>query len=129
VVAAPPTLKKSASSTAEAVNSTLPAMFVTETAPITPLPGDGPVLLDIDMDFFCNFFDDSSSQPGNVPGTREVVEQIHRLEEFLSEALAGRQVELVTIALSPGFYPSILWEETFPLVQEISRSFLRRSPL
>lgn len=103
------------------------ATFTNSTERIKNLPGTGPVLLDIDMDFFCNCLDDSlQAAPAPVPDRSKILQQIGLLEEYLTMSLAQRQVDVVTLALSPGFYPSILWDETVPRVKAMAQSLLQR---
>lgn len=67
-----------------------------------------PILVDIDLDYFANDFDSNSSNPS--PSATELVAGL--VDRFLDD-LVGQpwfdQVEVVTSALSPGFFPARLW--------------------
>jgi hypothetical protein len=100
----------------------VPALFTNDAAALTAIPGDGPVWVDVDMDFFCNHFDDSTPEPPPLWSAAEVADRIEALGRWLRRALVGRRVGLVTMAVSPGFYPAALWQETLPLARRMCRS-------
>jgi hypothetical protein len=85
------------------------------------LPADhrsgSPILVDIDLDFFANDFD--SSSPGQLSRPTDIV--ANQIDRFLDE-LVGKpwfgEVEVVTIALSPGFFPARLWSAALKSLRE-----------
>lgn len=88
----------------------------------------GPVLLDVDMDYFCNRFDDASTSDSDPhPSLNQVQERINELEAHLRQGCLAPSVEVVTLALSPGFYPASYWPGTLPQIQTMLRSILEAS--
>lgn len=81
---------------------------------------DAVVWLDIDLDGFCNRYDGDSDRRSR-PGTEsERISTRRNIESFLSrlrEATWRGRIGVVSIAASPGFFPSDLWEEMVPLVR------------
>jgi hypothetical protein len=78
------------------------------------------VLLDIDLDYFCNVLDnkradaDLTSLPSCSRGTAELIDGLH------NQLKRGDVVpSLVTVALSPGFFPSDGWPTVIPRLKEI----------
>jgi len=89
------------------------------------LAPEGPVLLDIDLDFFANRYNrDSDWQPlpSRDPPLAAVLTEVDRLAECLTVAPFLRQVEVITLAISPGFFPAEYWRQTVARL----RSHLRR---
>jgi hypothetical protein len=93
-----------------------------EEVPQLPLdvPSDeGAIWLDIDMDEFCNRYDGDSNNSA-VPGTElERITTRRRIDDFIARlrgALWLERIGAVSIAASPGFFPSDLWEEMIPMV-------------
>jgi|GEM_PF-2095131 len=81
---------------------------------------DGAIWLDIDMDGFCNRYDGDSNNRA-VQGTElERLTTRRRIDDFiflLRRASWLERIGAVSIAASPGFFPSDLWEEMIPLVR------------
>ena len=85
------------------------------------VPSDnGAIWLDIDMDEFCNRYDGDSNN-SSVQGTEmERVTTRRRIDTFIARlrgALWLERIGAVSIAASPGFFPSDLWEEMIPLMR------------
>lgn len=72
-----------------------------------------PVLLHIDMDYFNNRYDRDSDwreRPGrHDPCTRAILESVDELFAALHDHRVVDRIENVTVALSPGFFPSEFW--------------------
>jgi hypothetical protein len=72
----------------------------------------GSVLLDIDMDYFCNPFEPEEKN-GKKNISRHCWEEIElaidRVTTVLQRSAWREQVRIVTVALSPGFFPSQYW--------------------
>jgi hypothetical protein len=88
--------------------------------PVDLHDGSGAVWLDVDMDGFCNRYDGDSNRGTRPPTMRERVMTHRHIDEFLSDLRAAswtRQIAAVSIAASPGFFPSDLWEEMIPVVR------------
>src|SRR5262249_20668974 len=77
----------------------------------------GAVWLDIDLDAFCNRFDGDSSRRDIAPTETEAQEVTTRIDEFLGRLRAAtwkEQVRAVSVAASPGFFPSEYWNTAVP---------------
>lgn len=109
----------------ESMHNTVPVLFASNTTAIPALPGSGPVLVDIDMDYFCNHFDDSTLRPPPIFTVSDIIRRMADIGAWLHGALSGRPVELVNLAFSPGFYPAALWEGTLPAARNWGRSLLQ----
>jgi len=83
----------------------------------------GPILLHIDMDFCNNRFDGDSDwqrkDGRHDPPTEDVLASIAELFESLASSPASSDVEDITIALSPGFFPAELWK---PSIESVERN-------
>ncbi|MEU6904373.1 hypothetical protein ABZ935_03290 [Streptomyces coeruleorubidus] len=92
----------------------------------------GPVLLDIDMDFFCNRYDDSMEGRNRcVTDNCHTRESICDLIDELGFHLRSNrglcnQVEVVTIALSPGFFPSEFSKVTLAYLRDTLAAVLNK---
>jgi hypothetical protein len=86
---------------------------------IERLEATGPVLLDVDMDYFCNRLDTEHGPPASRgPGLSEICAEIDELCAALrSNSPLARRVEVVSIALSPGFFPSEYWPDALPRLE------------
>lgn len=75
--------------------------------------GSGPVLLHIDMDYFCNRFDgdsDWSTRKNSLnPDFNAIIAKIDEMVLALRKAGIGNRIEDVVIAYSPGFFPAEFW--------------------
>jgi hypothetical protein len=79
----------------------------------------GAVWLDVDLDGFCNRYDGDSDRR-DVTAT-DVEERVlrQRIDDFLISLSAARwktQVRAVSVAASPGFFPSEYWDYALPTV-------------
>ncbi|MBC8085714.1 MAG: hypothetical protein H7Z40_00495 [Phycisphaerae bacterium] len=76
------------------------------------------VILDIDLDYFCNAFDNNA--PPNTTALLSV-DQVTCMIEELGENLnaSGVVPSLVTIALSPGFFPSDYWKSALKVLRHM----------
>ncbi|WP_285960301.1 hypothetical protein [Pseudomonas tohonis] len=76
--------------------------------------GEGPILLHVDLDYFCNRYDGDSDALTSPKPLDPSLEQIHaRIGELgaaLSAAGVLKRVADITIAFSPGFFPAEFWE-------------------
>lgn len=75
----------------------------------------GTVWLDIDLDAFCNRFNGDSDARGALQTQEEADEFEARFDHFLrliSESSWLSDVELITVAISPGFFPADYWSTT-----------------
>ncbi|MEU1972837.1 cyclophane-containing peptide 2OG-Fe(II) oxygenase YhhC [Microbacterium sp. NPDC019599] len=87
-------------------------------ADIATLEVVAPVLLDIDMDFFSNRVgaDDPDAQVDE--GLQGVLSRIEQVGGCLASNQALQEnVAVVTVALSPGFFPSEYWSAALPAVE------------
>jgi hypothetical protein len=83
------------------------------------VPSDAKVWLDIDLDYFCNRYDGDSDRAIMEGDEKEKMVLLGRLEELLHDLQNSpwrRQVKKVSIALSPGFFPSEYWHLTLPIL-------------
>lgn len=73
----------------------------------------GPILLDIDLDYFCNDLDDASgrARPRSIEAIRE---RLARFDRALAATPWLGLVKVITVALSPNFFPSRHWAIALP---------------
>lgn len=87
---------------------------------LADLPPGVPVLLHVDMDYFNNRFDGDSDWPQHEtihnPPAEQVLQQVREVFAAVLAAVAPAQLEDITVALSPGFFPAELWQ---PSIEEI----------
>lgn len=79
------------------------------------------VWLDVDLDAFCNRYCGDSDLRYQIATTRECEEMRERIEQFLSQLAEARwvaQIAVVTIAISPGFFPAEYWSYAVPQVYD-----------
>ena len=74
---------------------------------------DGPILLHIDLDYFCNRYDGDSDalvtpKPLNPP-LSVIKARIDALGRAMQDAGVLEQIDDIVIAFSPGFFPAELW--------------------
>jgi hypothetical protein len=84
-----------------------------------PLGATDGIWLDVDLDAFCNRFDGDSDRRGQSASGREVQAMRRGIATFLenlSTASWLSHVEAVSVAASPGFFPSEFWEFAIPTV-------------
>jgi hypothetical protein len=83
-------------------------------------PGEK-VWLDVDLDAFCNRFDGDSDNRGNVGSRAEMDAMSERMGRFWQD-LSGVEwlgdIAAVSIAASPGFFPSEYWEAAIPIARD-----------
>jgi hypothetical protein len=80
---------------------------------INYIPSQANVYLHIDMDFFNNKFDGSGEKnrnPNYDISYSEQINMINQLKKSLNITKIIQNTKHTSIALSPGFYPSIYWE-------------------
>jgi len=75
-----------------------------------------PSWLDIDLDCLCNAFDDRNPEP--MIGEAELQSRLADLADYVCAVFPVRP-ELVTVALSPGFFPAALWRPALVGLQEL----------
>lgn len=98
-------------------------LWVRPGEPLPPIAdGSGPVLLDIDMDYFDNSLDTCRDDPP-VP-TGHVLDLIRAFGGQLRAWKPRARVAAVTIALSPGFFPARHWADGLAGVTDELRSAL-----
>lgn len=76
----------------------------------------GRILLDIDLDAFCNRYDTLGGDNISDPEAREVMTETANI---LSTSRLLQRSDVTTIALSPGFFPAALWSDAFHFVNII----------
>jgi hypothetical protein len=78
----------------------------------------GAVLLDLDLDFFCNRFDNQEDHTDKTElSLEQVCQLIDHFGSYLQESSLLKHVEVVTLAISPGFFPSAYWATTIPRLE------------
>lgn len=82
--------------------------------------GKNPVLLHIDMDYFCNRYEGCSDwmqhSDRHDPPFIEISNQIHLVNKGIQHI--SKMVESTSIAFSPGFFPAEYWESSYKLLTE-----------
>lgn len=94
-----------------------------------PVTGDGGVWLDIDLDYFWNRYDGDSDRRLRTAQPNERDEVRRRVQQFLndlSEVQWLTEIEAVSLAVSPGFFPADHWAEALPVLREGLQRVLRR---
>jgi hypothetical protein len=89
------------------------------------IPASRPIFLDIDLDFFAMLRSRPApvdSDPGEDLGA--AVAAIDRVADALDHAELSQRVAVVTIAYSPGFFPSAWWHVVVPRLREKLRRVL-----
>jgi len=81
---------------------------------LTALRPGAPVLLDVDMDYFCSRDQMNGDGSGELGVSLAAVER--EIDEFgrilAASPSIARRVAVITVALSPGFYPAAYWRAT-----------------
>lgn len=89
---------------------TQPYLRVGNLDDLATLEPSGSVLLDIDMDYFCCPFEDEHSRGSRSEHSWALIEPvIDRVLDVLQRAPWRPLVRVITVALSPGFFPSQYW--------------------
>lgn len=92
-----------------------------------PLSNQDSVWLDIDLDAFCNRYDGDSDRRQFFETAEEknrTVEEINLFLNHLSNASWLNYVKTVSIAASPGFFPSSYWSYSIPTIIDKVRNVL-----
>ncbi|MEU6432426.1 hypothetical protein ABZ860_41520 [Microbispora sp. NPDC046973] len=76
----------------------------------------GPGWLDIDLDCLCNALDDRNPEP--LIGEAELRTRLAAMVDHIRAAFPVRPA-LVTVALSPGFFPAALWRPALTGLQDL----------
>lgn len=99
-----------------------PAFLKTRRLPaVLPGGGSGGVWLDIDLDFFCNRYDGDSDRRGWTAALDEEQRVMERVHGFLAELAKVdwlAEVEAVSVAVSPGFFPSDHWSNVIGTLKD-----------
>lgn len=77
------------------------------------------IWLDVDLDEFCNRYNGDSNSRLVGETLEEKNEMIRRIDAFLMELSQARwisQIEAISVAVSPGFFPSDYWSYAIPKV-------------
>ncbi|MEO7214701.1 hypothetical protein [Mucilaginibacter sp.] len=84
------------------------------------IPPDVPVLLHVDMDYFNNRFDGDSDWKSHEfrhdPMAESVLLQVSEVFEATLASVPRKQLEDITVALSPGFFPAEFWKDTISII-------------
>jgi len=81
----------------------------------------GSVFLDIDLDYFCNVYD--SNQPIGIEPSPKVIKQ--RMDDVIAalhDSSILKNVEVLTLALSPDFFPSSLWSLALDFAENLKKA-------
>ena len=88
---------------------------------LTDLPAQ-PVLLHVDMDYFCNRFNGASdwqtARVGHDPGLSCVLDRVDQVFEILDEQDVTSMIVNCSVAISPGFFPAEFWQ---PAVERLRK--------
>jgi len=94
---------------------------------INDLSGNSPIFLHVDMDYFNNRFDgDSDWLEHSVihnPSSQDVLNSIEKIFKTLLTKIPFKQLENITIALSPGFFPADLWEDSIKAIDKLFQQY------
>ena len=77
------------------------------------------IWLDVDLDAFCNRFDGNSDRFGRPGTTLEYDRMMSRIETFITELGKSRwhsDIVAISVAASPGFFPSEYWPIVIPRI-------------
>jgi hypothetical protein len=84
------------------------------------IPPDVPVLLHVDMDYFNNRFDGDSDWKSHEfrhdPTAESILRQVSEVFEATLASVPRKQLEDITVALSPGFFPAEFWKDTISII-------------
>jgi hypothetical protein len=78
-------------------------------------------VLDIDLDYICNALDNKRRETRSSSSEHQWAEETARVLDDVGHLVRAARIvpSLVTIALSPGFFPSEGWTTTLPRLREI----------
>ena len=77
------------------------------------------IWLDVDLDAFCNRFDgdsDNRQKRGSIDELNATIKRGGEFLENLSQADWLEDIAAVSVAASPGFFPSEYWDTVIPVV-------------
>jgi hypothetical protein len=86
-----------------------------------PMSTNDGLWLDVDLDYFCNRYNGDSDRRSWVARPNEHAEVMKGVDGFLTDLSAAAwvsQIEAVSIAVSPGFFPSDHWGGVIPAIRE-----------
>lgn len=90
---------------------------------LSNIPKNVPVLLHIDMDYFNNRFDGDSDWEMHPyihnPDIKHVRANIQTLLTKIMTLIPKSQIEDITVALSPGFFPVEFWDDSIKVIDSI----------
>lgn len=85
------------------------------------LPEARLIWLDIDLDAFCNRYDGDSDRTALTGSDEERHDLEHRIDTFLADVEASEwraNVAAISVAASPGFFPSEYWDYAIPRIRD-----------
>lgn len=85
---------------------------------VAALTDDDPLFLDIDMDAWCNVYDDSLARTEHSFDADTILRHMATDLAFLKKALSGRRIAMISCALSPQFFPVPLWRPAVELLSD-----------
>lgn len=77
---------------------------------------NGAVLLDIDLDYFCNRLDRGDAANAGA-SEKDVIRQVSALMNLVGQCEFAERIEVVTVAMSPGFFPSEYWKTSLATLE------------
>lgn len=77
------------------------------------------VLLGIDLDYVCNSKDDANVDNQEHMARRMIVERFDRFGQWLRASGIVRRASVITLKLSPGFFPSDFWDAGLDFVNMV----------
>lgn len=90
---------------------------------LADIPANVPVLLHVDMDYFNNRFDGDSDWQHHAfthnPGADQVAQRIQQVFTAVINGFPTPQLEDITVALSPGFFPAELWRDSVEAIDAL----------
>lgn len=100
---------------------TLEYVLSSDASILSSIAGDEDILLDIDMDYFCNRFDDKAEFTDRMSATNVLNEMQQMFERIRSSGWSAR-IQAASFALSPGFFPSEYWPTVLPEIKRFIQS-------
>lgn len=89
---------------------------------LTYISADASVLLHVDMDYFNNRFDGDSDWEQHDyihdPDKNDLLAQVADVFRAITEKVPKVQLEDITVALSPGFFPAEFWKDSLQIVDQ-----------
>jgi len=93
--------------------------------------GNASVWLDVDLDAFCNRYNGDSDRRSVVATEEEKQTMRRRISDFLNALAVAKwrkRIRAVSVAASPGFFPSEYWDEAIPTLCDGIIGLLRQNP-